>query len=190
MSSLRHVAPWLMALLGGMALVCLLILLNDRQFKRVKLWHWQDFSVHLADSVLFFLPWASVVTVGVYLIKPELFLQWPLQKPMVWLLTLLIYPLISVIPQEIIFRTYFFHRYKKILPSKNWRWTVSTFVFGLAHAVYGNWVAVVLSWCGGALFGYRYIRTQSTPVVVIEHALWGSFIFTVGLGSYLVISPS
>ena len=59
----------------------------------------------------------------------------------------------------------------------------------LVHLVYGNWIAMILSWFGGALFGYRYMQTRSTPVVVVEHAIWGSFIFTIGLGSYLVISP-
>lgn len=120
--------------------------------------------------------------------KTRPFLHWPLNEPWMWVATLLIYPVVSVIPQEIIFRTYFFHRYKKILPSKYARWALSTFVFGLAHLVYGNWIAVVISWFGGAIFGYRYMQTNSTPVVVIEHAIWGSFLFTIGLGSYLVVT--
>jgi len=185
----NQVADYLMPLLGAVGIACLAILLADKQFKRFRLWHWQDFFTHLRTTLKMFIPWACLLAAVVYLIKPELFLQWPLQEPELWMLTLLIYPIVSVIPQEIIFRTFFFHRYKQILPSKMARWGLSTFVFGLVHLVYGNWVAMVLSWIGGALFGYRYMQTRSTPVVVVEHAIWGSFIFTVGLGSYLVISP-
>ncbi len=185
----NQVADYLMPLLGAVGIACLAVLLADKQFKRFRLWHWQDFFTHLRTTLKMFIPWACLLAAVVYLIKPELFLQWPLQEPELWMLTLLIYPIVSVIPQEIIFRTFFFHRYKQILPSKMARWGLSTFVFGLVHLVYGNWVAMVLSWIGGALFGYRYMQTRSTPVVVVEHAIWGSFIFTVGLGSYLVISP-
>lgn len=185
----NQVADYLMPLLGIVGIVCLAVLLVDKQFKRFRLWHWQDFVPHLRTTLKMFIPWACLLAAVVYLLKPELFLQWPLQEPELWMLTLLIYPIVSVIPQEIIFRTFFFHRYKQILPSKMARWGLSTFVFGLVHLVYGNWVAMVLSWVGGALFGYRYMQTRSTPVVVVEHAIWGSFIFTVGLGSYLVISP-
>jgi membrane protease YdiL (CAAX protease family) len=185
---INHVADWLMPILGILGLGCLAVLLADKQFQRVRLWHWQDGKTHLKRALKLFVPWASLLALMVYLVKPELFLHWPLNQPWMWVLTLLIYPIVSVIPQEIIFRTFFFHRYQRILPSSYARWGVSTFVFGLAHLVYGNWVAVVISWIGGAIFGYRYMQTKSTPVVVIEHALWGSFLFTVGLGSYLVIA--
>lgn len=185
---IKHFADYLMPILGIMGLCCLAILLADKQFKRIKLWHWDDYKIHLKSTLRLFLPWASLLALVVYFLKPELFLHWPMNQPWMWVATLLIYPIVSVIPQEIIFRTFFFHRYKRILPSKYARWALSTFLFGLAHLVYGNWVAVVVSWIGGAIFGYRYMHTNSTPVVVIEHAIWGSFLFTIGLGSYLVVA--
>ena len=188
--TIEELAGWLMPLLGAIGLLCLALLLIDKQFKRVRLWHWSDARTHVKAILLFFLPWACLLTVVVYLARPELFMRWPIEQPDLWVATLLVYPIISVIPQEIIYRTFFFHRYKPIMPSKYMRWGVSTFAFGLAHLVYGNWIAVVLSWIGGALFGYRYMKTRSTPVVVIEHAVWGCFIFTVGLGSYLVVTPA
>ena len=180
---------WLMPLLGLVGIVCLAVLLADNQFKRFRLWHTTDFLHHFKTALKLFIPWACLMMAAVYLIRPDLFLDWPLHQTGLWLTTLLIYPVVSVIPQEIIFRTFFFHRYKPIMPSKRWRWAVSTFLFGLAHLVYGNWVAVILSWCGGALFGYRYLQTRSTPVVVVEHTMWGCFIFTVGLGAWLIRAP-
>ncbi|VXB81537.1 CAAX prenyl protease-like protein [Alteromonas sp. 38] len=185
---INHVSDWLMPILGIVCLFCLSVLLADKQFQRIRLWHWEDYGPHLKSTLKLFLPWASLLALCVYLIKPELFLHWPINEPWMWVVTLLVYPVVSVIPQEIIFRTFFFHRYKLILPSRNARWVLSTFVFGLAHLIYGNWVAVIISWCGGAIFGYRYMQTNSTPIVVIEHAIWGSFLFTIGLGSYLVVA--
>jgi membrane protease YdiL (CAAX protease family) len=57
--------------------------------------------------------------------------------------------------------------------------------FGLAHVVYGNAIAPLLTTLGGFVFAYRYLRTNSLVAVSIEHALWGSFVFTIGFGWYL-----
>lgn len=186
---IQNLGDYLMPILGAIGLICLAVLLADRQFKRFRLWNWDGFGAHFKQGIRLFLPWSCLLMVTVYWFLPDAFFKWPREQTNMWMMTLLIYPLVSVIPQEIIFRTYFFHRYKRILPSKHWRWAISTFAFGLAHLVYGNWVAMVLSWCGGALFGYRYMQTRSTPLVVVEHAMYGSLLFTVGLGSFLVISP-
>ncbi len=185
--TIAELSLWLMPLLGMVGLICLSLLLVDKQFKRIRLWKVEGLGEHIIASVKLFLPWACIVSLFIYLVFPQLFLALPLKDPGFWAMTLLIYPLVSVIPQEIIFRTYFFHRYKQILPSKQARWLLSTFFFGLAHVVYGNWVAVVLSWVGGAVFGYRYMASRSTLAVVVEHSIWGSFIFTIGLGAYFLI---
>lgn len=187
---ISQLSDWLMPLLFMTGVACLCVLINDKQFNKLRLWNWQDFSHHFRHAMKLFLPWASVVALFTYLFLPELFLQWPLERPELWVATLLVYPIVSVIPQEIIFRTFFFHRYKKIMPAKRTRWLVSTFLFGLAHVVYGNWIAVVATWFGGALFGYRYMTTRSTPLVVIEHTLWGSLLFTVGFGTFLINLPA
>ncbi len=178
---------YLMPMLFAVGMLCLAILLADNQFKRFRLWHFRDCRTHLFSALRVFLPWACLLTVAVYVFIPEVLFSWPREQTGLWVMTLLIYPIVSVIPQEIIFRTFFFHRYKTILPSKQHRWLLSTFLFGLAHIVYGNWIAVVATWIGGALFGYRYMKTRSTAIVVIEHSLWGSFLFTMGLGTYLVV---
>ena len=180
-------STWLMPLLGVTGLACLGILLADNQFKRFRLWNLNGIGAHFCAALKLFLPWACLVSIAIYMLYPEIFLALPMQEPAFWLLTLLIYPLVSVIPQEIIFRTYFFHRYKHILPSKQARWAFSTFFFGIAHVVYGNWIAVVLSWVGGGIFGYRYMQSRSTVVVVLEHSLWGSFLFTIGLGAFFLV---
>lgn len=62
---------------------------------------------------------------------------------------------------------------------------VSATVFALAHIVYANLIAVCLAFLGGLLFSYTYAQSRSTFVCVIEHSLWGIWMFTLGIGGYL-----
>ncbi|MDC8831435.1 CPBP family intramembrane glutamic endopeptidase [Alteromonas gilva] len=184
-AGLHQFGPYLLIVLACVSGICLWLLVADQSFRRVRLWNWQAGKPHLLASLKLFLPWALITAAVVYWWLPESFLQWPVEHTSLWLLTLLLYPLLSVIPQEIIYRTFFFHRYKSILPTHTQRLGASTMLFGFAHAIYGNWLAVALSAVGGAIFGVRYLQSRSTAVVVIEHSLWGCFLFTIGLGSYL-----
>jgi membrane protease YdiL (CAAX protease family) len=177
---------WLMPILGVCALVCLILLLNDENFKRHRLFSLESFFHKVRPSLLLFVGGAITIGISVWALLPEWFLAFPKQHPQVWLLTLFIYPIVSVIPQELIFRTFFFHRYKRIMPSKHVRLGMSSLSFGLAHMVYGNWVAVIMSGLGGLLFGYRYMQTKSTAVVVVEHTLWGTLVFTIGFGVFFL----
>ena len=177
---------WLMPMLFSVGGICLYLLLRDNQFKRFRLWNTDNFRAHLLQSLKLFIPCAGLTTLIIYLIAPDLLFNLPTQHLELWLLTLIIYPIVSVLPQEVIFRTYFFHRYKRIIPSKTHRWLLSSLSFGLAHIVYGNWIAVALSAAAGAVFGYRYMQTRSTLLVVVEHTLWGSFMFTIGLGAFFL----
>jgi membrane protease YdiL (CAAX protease family) len=61
---------------------------------------------------------------------------------------------------------------------------ISGAAFGLAHIVFNNWVAPVLCAVGGVLFAHTYHKTRSLALVCLEHALYGDFVFTVGLGRY------
>jgi membrane protease YdiL (CAAX protease family) len=94
------------------------------------------------------------------------------------------YPAVSVYPQEVIYRAFVFHRYGPVFPG---RWAIiaaSAGAFALAHAPFGHWLSVVLSGAGGVIFAYTYQRTESLLAPAVEHALYGCFIFTVGLGTY------
>lgn len=180
---------WLLPMLLSLGAVCLYLLLKDTNFKRFRLWHVEGFSHHLRASLRLFIPSALVISLLVYVLTPDAFFLLPSQHLDLWLATMLIYPLLSVIPQELIFRTFFFHRYKQILPSKHWRLAISSCSFALAHVIYGNWVAVAVSCIGGLIFGYRYMQSRSTLVVIAEHSLWGCFLFTIGVGVFLMTSP-
>jgi membrane protease YdiL (CAAX protease family) len=97
---------------------------------------------------------------------------------------MVMYPIASVYPQEVIFRAFFLCRYTAIFGDG---WTIllaSAATFAYAHILFGNGVAVGLSFLGGLLFAWRYRTTQSLLVSSIEHALYGQLIFTVGLGEF------
>ena len=165
---------WLMPLLILMGGYCLLLLWKDVDFKRFRLWHTDDFWQHFGATLKVFVPCAIALAMLVYYFAPQILFKLPREDLQFWLITLAIYPIVSVIPQE------------RIIPSKNMRWALSTISFSLAHVVYGNWIAVGLSCIGGILFGYRYMQTRSTLVVVVEHSLWGSYLFTLGVGVFLL----
>lgn len=104
----------------------------------------------------------------------------PLQLIMIFTL----YPLLSALPQELIFCSFFFHRYKRFFKSPRARIYASATVFAYAHMLYINPVAPVLSFIAGIIFAYTYARTRSLALVTVEHALYGNALFFIGLGYY------
>lgn len=127
---------------------------------------------------------APVMALGTWAFAPELLFNFVLTRPAFWLLVMVLYPLLSVIPQEIIFRAFFFSRYQRIFPSPRMMVLASGLAFGLAHILFHNWVAPVLCLIGGVMFAKTYQNTRSLLLVAIEHALYGDFLFTLGLGRY------
>jgi membrane protease YdiL (CAAX protease family) len=55
----------------------------------------------------------------------------------------------------------------------------------LAHLFFKNTLVIVLTFLGGILFAITYHKTNSTLLVSIEHAIYGCWLFTVGMGSML-----
>jgi len=165
--------------------VCCMLLLNDIHFKRFRLTSMGQFSAVKRRMFSFFFIGALFSGVFYNLLYQGHWFTLPRENLTDWLMLLLLYPLLSVIPQELIFRTYFFHRYKRIMPSKWLRIIISASVFALAHIIYANWIAVSLAFVGGLLFAYTYAQSRSTYACVIEHSLWGIWMFTLGIGDYL-----
>lgn len=178
----QTIAPYLLLFLVTCLAWCLLLLLSDHRFKRFRLWN--------IDKLLRYLPWvlrsfllaATAITIASWYFTPQWLFKLPIEKPQVWLTLLLIYPLFSAWPQEIIFRTFLFHRYKKIFKSKRLRVVISASVFALGHLMFANWIAVAGSFIAGLVFSVTYMHSRSTLLVAIEHSLWGVWLFTAGLG--------
>jgi membrane protease YdiL (CAAX protease family) len=97
---------------------------------------------------------------------------------------MIFYPLVSVYPQEVVFRAFVLERYAPVLGSGWAAVGASAAAFGFVHIIFGHVISVVLSFLGGLLFAYRYRRSRSLLAAAIEHSLYGQLIFTVGLGAY------
>ncbi len=139
----------------------------------------------LAGILITFVIVGAAIAYGAREMHPLSFLSFPRRVPDLWLTIMMLYPLLSVIPQEFAYRTFFFHRYGPLFGGQ--RWTaivVNALLFGFAHIIFGNWIAVVGTFLAGLLFAYRYDRTRSFWAVWLEHSLYGCLVFTVGLGRY------
>jgi len=181
----NYLSNWLNPALIVLMSVCCMLLLSDPHFKRFRLTSLGQFSAVKRRIFSFFFLGALFSGVLYAIINQGNWFELPRNSFIDWLTLLLMYPLLSVLPQELIFRTYFFHRYKRIMPNKTVRIMVSACVFALAHIVYANLTAVILAFIGGLLFSYTYAQSRSTFVCVIEHSLWGLWMFTLGVGRYL-----
>ena len=119
-----------------------------------------------------------------WLLKPDALFSLAGQQPKLWLLIMVAYPLASVWPQELIYRAYFFARYRPLFGGGRGLVLASASVFAFGHVVFHNWPAVALTFCGGWLFGQTYRRTDSLLAVAVEHTLYGCAIFTIGYGQF------
>ncbi len=108
-----------------------------------------------------------------------------INKPDLWVLLLVIYPIFSVFPQEIIYRSFFFARYKKIFRHSRLIW-MSALSFSFAHIIFLNFFAVFFTFVGGLFFALSYGRTRSLFLVVAEHSIYGIFLYTIGYGEFFI----
>lgn len=115
---------------------------------------------------------------------PQMLFSFMLEKPYFWLLVMILYPLLSAFLQEILFRAFFVHRYSTFFQSEQTLIIVNALLFAYVHALFGNYLAVGLSFLGGVLFMQTFLKTRSVLMSSIEHALYGNLIFTIGIGKF------
>jgi membrane protease YdiL (CAAX protease family) len=170
--------------LWAVAVYCALVLHSQSSFDRARLWNAAAFPRSLPSILLLFITVGSVILVVIRMRgRPPLFVL-PRTQPRTWALILVLYPLLSVYPQAYIYRAFFFARYHPLFPHPYLMIVVSAMAFAYMHLVYRNWLAVALTFLGGLLFAWRYQQTGSLLTSSIEHALYGCWVFTVGLGGY------
>ena len=105
-------------------------------------------------------------------------------RPGLWLAIMVLYPFLSALPQELIFRALFFRRYRALFPSERAAVAVNGLVFALAHLMFWNWVAVALCIAGGVIFAVGYLGRGGFLQAVVLHAICGAIVFTSGLGIF------
>jgi len=165
-------------------LACAIVLLADSQFDRRRLWNAGEVRKRLPGILRLFVVCAVIVGMVVALAAPAILFSLPRRAPALWLIIMVLYPLLSVYPQELVYRTFLFHRYACVLPRPWMRIAASAGAFGFLHIVFKNELAVMMTLIGGLLFARTYETSRSTLLVSIEHALYGCLVFTIGLGAY------
>lgn len=163
-------------------LLVILFVKTGTRFKIQKGIDWKGFGQRIFIQ---FVIVAAVTTLYVWLVKPNALFCVPRSNLPLFGIILLVYTFLSVWPQEAIYRTFYFERYSDLFPSKKLLIFVNAIVFSLAHIFFKNTLVLVLTFIGGLLFAYTYVKTKSTTLVSIEHALYGNWLFTVGMGEML-----
>jgi hypothetical protein len=145
----------------------------------------------LASIAALFLVVGAAVSAWVWLNRPAEFLAFPTYRPALWAAVMILYPLLSALPQELLYRTFFFHRYGPLFGNRRFLAVAANgALFGFAHVIIGNGLSVALSGALGLLLAYRYSGTRSVWAAWIEHTLYGWLVFTVGLGRYFFTGVS
>ncbi len=127
---------------------------------------------------------AIASTLAVALVAPQLLFRAPRSHPRLWVTFLAVYCLLSVYPQALVFRAYFLERYARLFTDPWLLVGVNSVLFAWAHTIIAHPLVYALSFCGGVLFAVTYLESRSVTVTSIEHALYGVWLFTVGLGTY------
>lgn len=151
-----------------------------------------DFEAKDFHSVLHrFLIIAIAMAGFILLYEPDSFLALIKAKPLLWLTVILLYPFLSALIQEILFRSFFFYRYEKLFKGHLFLFVfTNALLFSYVHIVFENWVAILFTFCGGILFAQTYLKTRSTLLAAIEHSLYGNTLYTLGFGHYFFHSAS
>jgi len=173
----------LFPVLGGLTMVALLLLAITPGFRLRGLLKgpvFQEWPIILGFTLITAL---TCVVITLWLV-PERFMELPLNRTGLWIMIMVLYPVVSVIPQELIYRPLFFRRYGRLFPNVGWAVVTNGIAFGLAHLFFMNWVAIGMTTIGGLVMGWAYMRHQSFLLACVLHALAGQMIFTSGLGIF------
>lgn len=170
--------PVLILLAGG----AWLFLRRQPGFDRVDLWRPSALRAELPSI----LRWSAVIAAGmivaVAIWDPGRLFELPRTEPRIWVTVALLYPLLSVYPQELVFRAFLMHRYAPAFGSGAGIVAASATAFGFAHIIFGTVLSVVLTVVAGWMFAWRYRRSRSLLAASVEHAAYGVLAFTIGLG--------
>jgi membrane protease YdiL (CAAX protease family) len=172
--------PYLLAI----ALLAFLVLRGDPTFDLSQLTHSGNIRPFLSTILIRDAVCLAGLGMAVYLLAPELLFSLIRRSPWLWVLIFLLYPLLSVYPQELVYRAFLFHRYQPLF-GRGWGMLLaSALAFGFVHIIFRNWLAVGLCVIGGFLFSLAYQTSESLLLACLDHAIFGNFLFTIGLGQF------
>ncbi len=176
----RMVLPWLWLV----AVACAAWLSRGGRMERAA-WGWGRRPAGLGRRILVrAAAGIALLTLLLAAIHPDYLFDLPRTRPGLWLLIALLYPLLSVYPQGIVYRAFFRARYGDLFPPRLEPW-VAAAAFSWAHVVFGNGWALGFTLIGGRLFYGTWLRYRSLLATAAEQSLFGVWLFTVGWGRFL-----
>lgn len=169
-------------IVGFLYITFVLLKIENKKFKIAANLNWKLFFKQTFFKLLAIV---IITTIFVWFTNKESLFNVMLSKPKLWLFILFFYSVFSVYPQELIYRTFYFQRYKGLFKSQNLFIFINAIIFSLGHLFFKNTLVIVITFLGGLLFAFTYNKTKSTLLVSIEHAIYGCWLFTVGMGDVL-----
>jgi len=163
---------------------CLWQLLRDTSFDRKRLWNGAALRPLLPQILPVFVIVALGLIFAVRYFAPHLLFIFIREHPWFWALLMVLYPVLSVYPQGIVYRAFLFQRYQTLFPNTYVLVLVSALAFSFVHIIFRNEIAVGFTLIGGLLFAWHYAESNSLFASAAEHALYGCLMFTIGLGDY------
>jgi membrane protease YdiL (CAAX protease family) len=168
--------------LSSVAVICFFYL----RYKKINLFDKNEFKFDQSLLQIFYKAFviAILILIFSYIFDKEKFLNLPKSHFFLWVMILILYPIFSAFPQEIIYRKFFFQRYRKLFKDKKTFILLNAFLFSFAHIIYLNPIVIIFTFLGGLLMAISYSNHKSLFKVSVEHGLYGNIVFSSGLGNY------
>lgn len=178
-----HLTFKLIPILLGL-IYCLTITIKHKLFTLKSLCA-LNIKAHIKRILVLFLITLLFSTIIMYFFNYENLFIVVKENWIMWFTITLFYSIFSVYPQEFLYRYFFFKRYQSIFKKPILLIIVNAFLFSLAHTTFNNLLVSILTLIGGFLFAFTYHKSKSLLLTSIEHALYGSWLFTLGMGEML-----
>ena len=158
---------------------------NAPDFSWSRLWHGDGWAkAAQRTAFLRFVILAIALAVVTQILVPEKLFSFPRNRFPLWGVVMVLYPLLSIVPQELCYRSFYFARYKDMVTDKTAGMLINGAMFGFSHIILNNWIAPTFCAIAGTILAHSYQQHRSLKWAVIEHALYGNWVFTVGIGWY------
>lgn len=170
-------------MLFALTAVGIVLLVFTKDFQWSELWEgWRFIDPILVAG--FAIATASTAYFVLRLTEPDALFALVKTQPALLLAIVLAYPLVSALPQELVYRPLFFRRYGRILPDNMpVQIVLNAGLFSLAHMMYWSPTVLAMTFVGGLIFAFAYETRGNFPEALVLHSLSGIIVFTIGLGT-------
>jgi len=168
---------FLMPILWMLALYAFFVLKRMKHQVNIKLSH----GILFRRVLIRFFVLSLIFLILSFIYYLQTFFHMLINESKLFLLLIVLYPFLSVIPQEVLYREFFFKRYAFKLHT-NTQLVLNALIFMWAHMVFENSVVLMLTFIAGLLFAHTYLKSRSFLLVCVEHTLYGYLLFVSGLG--------